>query len=93
MPKDDVASLVRQNLLSSTFESDDSEEPEWLLPKYVQFCTRLEPLRLVEGRLLGLETVIKISMLRENMRYKSNFNRSLDTIVSLVKYVFLDSSG
>lgn len=62
--------------------------PQWLLPEYVELCTRPEPLSLEEGRKFGVDTVIMVDQIRHRIRYKSNLNRHTDAIVDLVRSVF-----
>ncbi|KAF7325306.1 BTB domain-containing protein [Mycena venus] len=63
--------------------------PSWLGPAYAEVCERKEPLNLAEGRLLGLEDAICIGQVRHTIRYSSNLNRHHDSIVALVRDVFL----
>ncbi|KAK7436524.1 hypothetical protein VKT23_019078 [Stygiomarasmius scandens] len=66
---------------------------EWLVPAYTELCTRQEPLTLEEGRKLGVDIVTSIGQVRHQIRYRSNLNRSHDTIVELVRRAFVSSSG
>ncbi|KAJ6491612.1 hypothetical protein C8R47DRAFT_434771 [Mycena vitilis] len=63
--------------------------PGWLVPAYTEVCERKEPLTLAEGRLLGLDDAIRIGQVRHTIRYSSNLNRHHDSIVALVRDVFL----
>ncbi|KAK7057755.1 BTB domain-containing protein [Favolaschia claudopus] len=61
----------------------------WLVPAYTEVCERKEPLTLAEGQLLGLEDSICVAQVRHTIRYSSNLNRHHDSIVALVRDVFL----
>jgi hypothetical protein len=63
--------------------------PGWLVPAYTEVCERKDPLTLGEGRLLGLDDAILIGQVRHMIRYSSNLNRHHDSIVALVRDVFL----
>lgn len=63
--------------------------PGWLVPAYTEVCERKDPLTLAEGRLLGLDDVIRIGQVRHSIRYSSNLNRHHDSIVALIRDVFL----
>ncbi|KAJ6593221.1 hypothetical protein B0H19DRAFT_916388 [Mycena capillaripes] len=63
--------------------------PGWLVPAYTEVCERKDPLTLAEGRLLGLDDTICIAQVRHMIRYSSNLNRHHDSIVALVRDVFL----
>ncbi|THV06653.1 hypothetical protein K435DRAFT_644623 [Dendrothele bispora CBS 962.96] len=69
------------------------EVTEWLVPAYTELCTRPDPLTLEEGRKLGVDIVTAIGQVRHQIRYRSNLNRSHDTIVELVRRAFVSSSG
>ncbi|KAJ7350784.1 hypothetical protein DFH08DRAFT_741953 [Mycena albidolilacea] len=63
--------------------------PGWLVPAYTEVCERKDPLTLAEGRLLGLEDAICIGQVRHTIRYSSNLNRHHDSIVALIRDIFL----
>ncbi|KAJ7750099.1 hypothetical protein DFH07DRAFT_1062211 [Mycena maculata] len=63
--------------------------PGWLVPAYTEVCERKDPLTLTEGRMLGLDDVICIGQVRHSIRYDSNLNRHHDSIVALIRDVFL----
>jgi hypothetical protein len=43
---------------------------EWLLPAYMDLCQRTEPLTLEEGKVLGVEAMVKIGELKHEMQDK-----------------------
>jgi hypothetical protein len=43
---------------------------EWLLPAYMDLCQRMEPLTLEEGKILGVEAMVKIGELRHETQEK-----------------------
>ncbi|KAJ7434033.1 hypothetical protein B0H11DRAFT_1758061, partial [Mycena galericulata] len=63
--------------------------PGWLVPAYTEVCERKDPLTIAEGRLLGLDDTICIGQVRHSIRYSSNLNRHHDSILALVRDVFL----
>lgn len=63
--------------------------PEWLVPAYTELCMRDDPLTLDEGKKLGMEDVITIGQLRQEVRYRSNLNRYHETIKELVRDTFV----
>ncbi|KAJ7180579.1 hypothetical protein C8R46DRAFT_1318570 [Mycena filopes] len=62
---------------------------EWLVPAYTEVCERKDPLTLAEGRLLGVDDVICIGQVRHMIRYAANLNRHHDSVVELVRDVFV----
>ncbi|KAJ3796000.1 hypothetical protein GGU11DRAFT_173187 [Lentinula aff. detonsa] len=62
---------------------------QWLLPRYIELCVRDETLTLEEGRKLGVDTVVTINQIRNQIRYRSNLNRHKDAIAELVQSVFI----
>ncbi|KAJ7286922.1 hypothetical protein C8J57DRAFT_1282354 [Mycena rebaudengoi] len=87
--------LAMQNLSATTSAVERIaigrryDVPSWLVPAYTEVCERKDPLTPAEGRLLGLDDVICIGQVRHSIRYTSNLNRHHDSIVMLVKDVFL----
>ncbi|KAJ7133736.1 hypothetical protein C8R43DRAFT_894956, partial [Mycena crocata] len=63
----------------------------WLIPAYTEVCERTEPLSLAEGRLLGIDDTVCIGQVRHSIRYSSNLNRHHDSIVALIRDVFMSS--
>jgi hypothetical protein len=61
----------------------------WLTPAYFELCARPEPLTYEEGEMLGMRDVIKIGQVRHQIRYGTNLNRHEDTILALVRDMFL----
>jgi len=43
---------------------------EWTMPALLQLAQRPEPISIEEGRMLGLETALKIASVREKIRIK-----------------------
>ncbi|KAJ4487038.1 hypothetical protein C8J55DRAFT_487231 [Lentinula edodes] len=60
---------------------------QWLLPEYMELCVRDEPLTLEEGRKLGVDMVVTINQIRNQIRYRSNLNRHKEAITDLVRSV------
>ncbi|KAF5365925.1 hypothetical protein D9758_006684 [Tetrapyrgos nigripes] len=94
----DFSSLCRlavNNLYTITSAADKIylghmyEVTEWLVPAYTELCVRQEPLTLQEGRRLGVDITTSIGQVRHQIRYRSNLNRSHDTIVELVRRAFV----
>ncbi|KAJ7672068.1 hypothetical protein B0H17DRAFT_947775 [Mycena rosella] len=79
-----MASAVERIALGQRYDI-----PSWLVPAYTEVCERKDPLTLAEGRLLGIADVICIGQVRHSIRYSSNLNRHHDSIVELVRDVFI----
>lgn len=60
----------------------------WLPPAYAALCTRKSFLTLEEAKRLDVDTIIRISQIREAIRYPAGFNRPEDGILQLVKREF-----
>ncbi|KAJ7647890.1 hypothetical protein FB45DRAFT_734421 [Roridomyces roridus] len=63
--------------------------PSWLTAAYTEVCERKDPLTLAEGRLLGVDDTIRIGQVRHSIRYSANLNRHHDSVVALIRDVFL----
>lgn len=62
--------------------------PEWILPAFVGICMREKPLSLEEGKKLSMEDVIKIGIVRYEIRYPANLKRAQEGIEALVNMTF-----
>ncbi|KAF7295952.1 BTB domain-containing protein [Mycena kentingensis (nom. inval.)] len=62
--------------------------PGWRAPAYVALCTQAGPLSIAEGRLLGLDDMVRVAHVRETVRYPTNLKHHHDAIAALVRDVF-----
>lgn len=60
--------------------------PDWLLPAYIDVCTRAEWLTLDEGRRLGVDDTIRVGLVRERLRQETL--RTPESVRVLVVEVF-----
>jgi hypothetical protein len=61
----------------------------WLEPSYIDLCKRMESLSIEEGLILGIDDVIKLSDLRQRIRYPGSVSRGDTFIKSKVQELFL----